>query len=343
MELSERKLKILAAIVSSYIENGEPVGSKSIASDLGVSSATVRNEMADLSELGFLEQPHTSAGRIPSQRGYRLYIDHMMEKKPVTEREKNYMDSALHAGAYDPDRLLLNVSKVLAAITKLAAVSTTPSGNMAVVRAIQFVQTSRRTAMIVLMSSAGTMKTRVFHCDFDLTPEILRIFFRVFNERLAGKPVSSITPAFIQTLGASLGEMMLLMSSALMALLEVANDTLETDVCLDGQVNLLFYPEYGGAKAFAMMQFLERSREVARLLLNQPGEMQVLVGAETGRPELAESGVVIARYAIGGEDAGAIGVIGPMRMDYSKTIANLEYLSHSVGTCLTQLMREESY
>lgn len=340
MELSERKLKILAAVVSSYIENGEPVGSKAIASDLGVSSATVRNEMAELSALGLLEQPHTSAGRVPSQRGYRLYIDRIMEKKTVSEGERKYIDSVLNAGAYDPERLLLNVSKVLAEITRLAAVSTTPSGNMAVVRAVQFVQTSRRTAMIVLMSSAGTMKTRVFHCDFDLTPEILRIFFRVLNERLAGRPVSSITPAFIQTLGASLGEMMLLMSSALMALLEVANDTLETEVCLDGQVNLLFYPEYGGERALEVMRFLKRSGELSRLLLNQPEELQVLVGAEAGRPELVDSGVVIARYAIGGEDAGAIGVIGPMRMDYSKTIANLEYLSQTVGSLLTHLMEE---
>ena len=141
MELSERKLKILAAVVSSYIENGEPVGSKAIASDLGVSSATVRNEMAELSALGLLEQPHTSAGRVPSQRGYRLYIDRIMEKKTVSEGERKYIDSVLNAGAYDPERLLLNVSKVLAEITRLAAVSTTPSGNMAVVRAVQFVQT----------------------------------------------------------------------------------------------------------------------------------------------------------------------------------------------------------
>ena len=340
MELSERKQKILAAVVSSYIENGDPVGSKSIAADLGVSSATVRNEMADLSALGFLEQPHTSAGRVPSQRGYRLYIDRLMERKQVSAREKTFIDSALQAGAYDPERLLLNVSKVLAEITRFAAVSTTPSGTMAVVRAVQFVQTSRRTAMIVLMPSAGTMKTRVFHCDFDLTPEILRIFFRVFNEKLAGKPVSAITPAFIQTMAASLGEMMLLMSSALMALLEVANATMETDVCLDGQMNLLFYPEYLGEKALSMMHFFKRSEELSRLLLNQPEGTQVLVGAEAGRPELTESGMVITRYAIGGEDAGAIGVIGPMRMDYGRMIANLEYLSEGVGALLTRLMEE---
>ena len=134
---------------------------------------------------------------------------------------------------------------------------------------------------------------------------------------------------------------MLLMSSALMALLEVANETLETDVCLDGQVNLLFYPEFVGPRALQLMHFLERPRELARLLLRQPGNLQVLLGTEAGRPELEESGVVIARYAVGGEDAGAIGVIGPMRMDYGKTIANLEYLADLVGTMLTHLMEEE--
>ena len=233
MELSERKLKILAAIVNAYIQTGEPVGSKLLALDLGVSSATVRNEMADLVEMGFLEQPHTSAGRVPSQEGYRVFVDRLMGKSPLTAAEKRYFDSILLARAYDPQTLMNDVSRLLADWTRMAAVATTPSGGGADVRAVQFVQTSRRTAMIILISSAGTMKNRVFRCDFDITPQMMQVFFRVVNERVARKPVSSITPAFIQSLAASLGEIAMLMSSALMALLEVAQDSMEAKVFLN--------------------------------------------------------------------------------------------------------------
>ena len=342
MELSERKMKILAAVVDSYVETGEPVGSKMLALDLGVSSATVRNEMAEMAEMGLLEQPHTSAGRVPTQKGYRVYIDRLMKKQPISREEQFYLDSLLMPAAYDPERLLDSASQTLAGVTRFAAVSTTPSGSLADIRGVQFVQTSRRTAMVILMTSAGTMKNRVFRCDFDLTPEILRVFFRVMNEKLAGKPVSAVTPAFIQSLAASLGEMAMLMSSALMAVLEVTQDSMEADICLNGQMNLLFYPEFERRSARRVMDFLERPQELARLLLQQGGSStKVLVGEESHRPELSESSVVISRYSIGGQDAGAIGVIGPTRMNYGKLISNVEYLADAVGRLLTELMKEE--
>ena len=334
-------MKILAAIVDTYVETGEPVGSKVLALDLGVSSATVRNEMADLAEQGLLEQPHTSAGRIPSQKGYRVYIDSLMQKEPLSRQEQMYWDGVLSPSAYDAERLLDSVSQNLAGITKCAAVSTTPCGSLANVRAVQFVQTSRRTAMVVLLTTAGTMKTRVFRCDFDLTPDILRIFFRVLNEKLAGMPVSSITPAFVQSLGISLGEMTMLISSALMAVLEVAQDSMETEVCLNGQMNLLFYPEFENSGVRRVMDFLERPQELSRLLLEQQGNVKVLIGRENRRPELNDFSVVVAHYAINGNDAGAIGVIGPTRMNYAKLIPNMEYLSKSVSRMLTDLMKEE--
>ena len=181
MELSERKLKILAAIVNTYVETGEPVGSKLLALELGVSSATIRNEMANLVEMGYLQQPHTSAGRIPSQKGYRIYIDRLMPEAAITEEEQKYLDGMLMVNAYDPDKLLSCVSQLLANTSKFAAVSTMPSGSGAVIKGVQFVQTSRRTAMAILITSTGVMKTRVFRCDFDITAEMLRIFFRIFN------------------------------------------------------------------------------------------------------------------------------------------------------------------
>ena len=340
MQLSVRQQKILAAVVELYVATGEPVGSKSICEtlDFNVSSATVRNEMSELAEMDLLEQPHTSAGRVPTQKGYRLYIDTMMKRLPISGEEKRYIDSMILPSAYDPEKLLDGVARVLASMTKFAAVSTTPSSEGADVRAVQLVQTSRRTAMIILMTSSGTMKSRVFHCDFDLTPEILRVFFRLLNEKLVGLPVASITPAYIQSLAASLGDMAMMMGSALMAVADVAQESLHSDICLDGQINLLFYPEIGQTGIRRILDFLSRPAELSRLLAQQEGNTRVLIGQETKRPELSDSSVIVSKYAVGGRDAGAIAIIGPMRMNYGRIISNVEYLSGSVGRMLTELL-----
>jgi len=340
LELTARQQKILSAVIDLYILTGEPVGSKSLCEtlDFNVSSATVRNEMGNLSELGLLEQPHTSAGRVPTEKGYRVYIDRLMKRPGMTGDEKRYIDSLILPSAYDPEKLLDGVAKVLASMTKFAAVSTTPSGESAVVRAVQLVQTSRRTAMVILMTSAGTMKSRVFHCDFDITPEILRVFFRMLNEKLIGVPVADITPAYIQSLAASMGDMAMMISSALMAVADAAQESMQSEVCLDGEINLLFYPEFGQEGLRRIMNFLSRPADLCRLLSQPKENVRVILGEESRRPELRDSSVIVSRYSVGGRDSGAIAIIGPMRMNYGRIISSVEYLSDSVGRMLTELM-----
>jgi heat-inducible transcriptional repressor len=341
MELTARKQKILACVVNSYAASGEPVGSKLIAEEVGVSSATVRNEMAELIEMGLLEQPHTSAGRVPSQQGYREYINGFMEHENLPPQVKLYYDAYLAAGEFDPEKLLVKASEALASATRFTAAAITPSGMSAKITAVQFVQISRRAAMLILMSSAGTMKTRVFHCEFDLSAEIMRIFFRVFNEKVTGKPVSSINPAFIQNLGISFGELTMIMSSALMALLEAATETMRSDVIVSGQMNLLLYPEYTHGSVRRIVDILEDNDEVNLLLSCKPGKVTSLLGTESGRPELKNSALIISRYLINGQDSGAIAVVGPMRMNYPQTIESIRYVADNVGRMLTSLMKEE--
>lgn len=343
MELGERKLKILAAIVDAYVRTGEPVGSKALceALDFSVSSATIRNEMAELVELGLLEQPHTSAGRVPSHLGYRLYINRLMNRQSISEEEQRFIDGNLSASADDPEHLLEEASQVLADMTKYAAVTTTPSDEEATVRHLQFVQTGRRSAMVVLMTSSGIIKNRLFRCDYDLTPEVLRVFHRMLNEKLTGLPVASITPAFIQTMAVSMGELTMLMPSVLMAVLEAARESLEADVCMDGQTNLLFLPEFEADSARRILEFLNRRDAIVRLLNSQESGIQVLVGRESEQPELIDSSIVVARYTLGGKDAGAIGIVGPTRMNYAKIMAKLEYLASSVGQLLNEILDTE--
>ena len=341
MELTKRKQNILASIVNGYIRTGEPVGSKSISELVGASSATVRNEMADLTELGLLEQPHTSAGRIPSARGYREYVDTLMPKQALSDAERYSLDSMLMKSAFDPERLLQGAADTLAVSTRYLAVATSPSGEGAKIKAVQFVQTSRRTAMLILMSSAGTMKNKVFHCDFDLSNEIMRIFFRVINERVTGRYVEEINRAFIQSLAISFRDLALLMSPALAALLEVAQETLHTEISLSGQMNLLHYPEYQLSGVRRLMDLVENPESVCAMLEGKKNTTQIRIGPENESEALWGSTVISSRYCVGGRNAGAVAVIGPTRMDYARVAAQTAYIAEQVGEMLTGIMREE--
>ena len=341
MELTLRKEKILSSVVESFVRNGEPVGSKAIAEEIGVSSATVRNEMASLTEMGLLEQPHTSSGRIPSQRGYREFVDRLMEVPELTSGEKRWVDVKLAPALYDAEQLLLRTVDLAASVSHCAAIATTPGGAGTRVKAIQLVQTSRRTGMLLMMSTAGTMKNRVFRCDYDLTTDILRVFFQVFNKEVTGKRVSDITPAFLQNLGVSLGEMYALVGAPLRALLGTARDTAHTEILRGGQMNLLFYPELEPGAARSILDLLENKEELSVLLQQKPGRVAALIGRECGRPEMDAASMLVSRYVIDEQDAGAIALIGPVRMDYPKLTAMLDYLTERLSGQLTLLAGED--
>ena len=337
MELTPRKEKILVEVVREFLETGEPVGSKAIAEQIGVSSATIRNEMADLIEFGLLQQPHTSAGRIPTQQGYREYVNRLQVPE-LSDREKRAIVTELLASGYEPERILQRMSQVLAQASRCAAVVSTPNGAAAKIKAVQFVQTSRRTAMLLMMSSAGTLKSRIFRCDFDLTGDMMRIFFRLFNERVAGVSVSDITPAFLQSAAVSFGDMYALAASPLAALLETAQDTSHTDFYVSGQMNLLFCPQLPHRQ---VLDLLESRQELTDLLGGRPGKVVARIGSENGQAALREASVLVGRYRVGPQDAGSLAIIGPMNMDYLRLTALLQYLTTEVGDLLTALLQEE--
>ena len=340
MQLSVRKQKILTSVVQNFIQSGEPVGSKAIAQEIGVSSATIRNEMAELFAMGFLEQPHTSAGRVPSQKGYRQYVNLISEIPLLRPEQQRAFDSQLYSMS-DPERLLSCVCEMLMSFGDCMSLVSLPSGASARVKAVQFVQISRRTAMLILMSSAGTVKNRIFRCDFDLTNEIMRIFFRVFNERIVGLPVSEITIPFIQSMAASLDDLFILSGSALIALLEVAQETVAAENLISGHMNLLRYTDFGYAEMRNVINFFENKEAVTALFEQRSGNVFVFIGTETGKQELTNISIVAARYAVENKNAGVLALIGPDRMNYSENLAAVSFLSERVSSLLTALTSEE--
>jgi len=340
VELTQRRKAILAAIVEQYIRTGEPVGSKSLLETLPLplSSATVRNEMAELSALGLLEQPHTSAGRIPSHAGYRYYVDHLMGQQALDEAIRRKIERAVSGASDDPERLLAKAGEVLAGLTNCAAVSATSPGETAVIRRVETVAVGLRTAMLVLLTSTGVLKSKICRLDSEITPALLESFYNVTASMLVGRPLCDVNISTMQTLAASAGENAFAMLPLMAGAAELAREASLCDVRLEGQQNLLSYRELE-ENAYELMEFLRRGEPLFSMLTaRSKGSVKLFIGKENQYKQLHQSSVILANYSVNDQEGGSIGVIGPTRLDYAKLIPSVKYLTDLVGRILTSAL-----
>jgi len=341
MELPLRKQQILSAIVESYIKTGEPVGSKTLRniwfSD--VSPATVRNDMAFLTYNGYLSQPHTSAGRVPSMQGYRYYIDRLMQRKPVPERVQAYIDRNLKDYADTPENILKRSSKILSDVTDLISITSTPSGEDTSIQSVRFVQTGRYTAMAIIITSTGVVKSKLFRSEYLINSDILKIFDNALNSRFSGLKLMELTQPMIQSTAASLGELSLYMPSALMAVKEAAMSAGYVDININGQQKLLLTHDIDLDIAANILRFLNDTQGVVTLLHDTENlGTKILIGEESNWTELMSSSLIISKYKIAGHIAGALALLGPLRMDYASLIGMLEYVSEIVGNLIDEII-----
>ncbi len=337
MELALRKEKILSAVVEKYVETGEPIGSKALQTEagLGVSSATIRNELKALDDDGYLMQPHTSAGRVPTQQGYRYYIDNLMPTVTLSERVRAYIERSVRAQS--PEQVLGNSAATLAQLTSAAAVVTTPPTDEARVHRIRFVATGRHTSMAVLVTSTGMVENRLFRCEFVLTPQLLSMFDKAVNEQFTGVKLKDINKAFLQTAASAMGELTLFIPDVLVAIYEAVQNALEISVAAAGQTNLLFSDGYDFQSARNVMKFLSDNKRISSLL-NNSRSSGIYLGEESGSQELKDSAVITARYELGGGSAGAVAVIAPMRIDYKTVRAEVDYTAECVSKTIGELI-----
>ncbi len=339
LEPISRKLRILAAIVDRYISTGCPVGSKAVCEDLGLSfsPATIRSEMADLDDFGYLFQPHVSAGRIPSYQGYRLYINKLMPEIPLQNEEKNFINGILSFSATDPESLLETAAKVLAEITDYAVIVTTPPNLESTVRDIQFVKVGRRSGMIVLMTSSGMIKNKLFKCDYELNSDILAILSDVLNEKFRGQLLKTITPEFMDCMVGGNNEMTLLLMPIIDVLMKAAEEACEIEVKIKGQKNLLANANLSPETLIDIFSFLENKERVINLMNSAGHGISFVIGDENIYTELKESSVVVGKYNVGGK-SGTIGIVGPTRMDYGRVAAKVQYIAALIGVLLGKIL-----
>lgn len=340
MELADRKQKILLAIVESYIATGEPVGSKALLLETGinVSPATIRNDMADLTQKGYLSQPHTSAGRIPTQKACRYYIENLMTLKSPSARACDYMERKLTANADTPENLLRTAAELLSDYTGFAVATTTPPAADARIHRLHFIGTGRHTAMAVLVTTTGMVRSKLFRCNFVVTSEITSVLENILNKALSGTPLSEINKPFMQTVAASFPDLMFLTPQALVTIMEISEQAQETEICTAGQSKLLFMPDVDLLTARGIISFLADTEQVAKLLFSQRNGLRILIGAECKSPQLLHSTVISARYEISGTCAGSVALFAPARTDYAAAAGAVTYIAKTVGNLLDEMV-----
>lgn len=341
MDLTERKKAILSAIIKSYITSGEPIGSKALCSMLGmnVSPATLRNEMNSLCEMGYLEQPHTSAGRVPTDMGYKVYVSDLMEQKTVSNGMKQTIDTLLQRASRDPENLLALAGQILADITGLPAIVIKSIKQERYVRRVEFLPMGKRSIMIVLITSDGIARSRLCHCSEPLSDDMLADFDKLTASKIIGTELSRFDRVFLQTLAAELGVYALPLSSLLTTVFEMVMDINSSSVSLRGESNLLSCCETE-EQAKGLLEAMSRKTQIISMLDSVDPSEKVVFGGETGIKELQPSNMVVSQFSLGEGDAVKIGVIGPKRIDYERIIPDIEYFAEKLSKLVTETLIE---
>ena len=335
MELDERKMKILKAVIRTYLETGEPVGSRTISkyTDLNLSSATIRNEMADLEEMGYILQPHTSAGRIPSDKGYRLYVDDMMREK---EKEVEEMKEMLLEKEDKMDHLLKQVAKVLANNTNYATMISAPAVHHNKLKFIQLSRVDEKQLLAVIVVEGNMIRNNILHVDEALDDETLLKLNMLLNTSLNGLSIGEINLGMIANMKQKAGIHSQIISDVIDAVAEAIRADEDLEIYTSGANNIFKYPELSdGDKASEIISAFEEKRQLTELVQETLSDekntgIQVYIGEETPMSTMKDCSVVTATYELGSGMKGTIGVIGPKRMDYEKVVDALKNLKHQM-------------
>ena len=333
--LDERKMKILQAIIRNYLETGEPVGSRTISkyTDLNLSSATIRNEMADLEELGYIVQPHTSAGRIPSDKGYRLYVDHMMEEK---EREVEELRELLLEREDKMDHLLKQVAKVLAQNTNYATMISAPQIHRSKVKFIQLSRVDINQLLAVIVIEGNVIKNNILSVEDALDDETLLKLNILLNTYLNGLSLEEINLSMITAMKQQAGIHSSSVGNVINAVAEAIKADEDLEIYTSGANNILKYPELAdNQKASELINTFEEKQLLNELVVDRLSDenntgIQIYIGDETPVKTMKDCSVVTATYELEEGMKGTIGIIGPKRMDYDKVVGTLKTLMHQL-------------
>ncbi len=345
MNLSERKLSILKAVIDDYIMTGLPIGSRTISKKHGIelSSATIRNEMADLEELGFLEQPHTSAGRVPSHKAYRYYVDRLMKVVKLNVVEANKIKRYFEDRMSEVEQVMEKAAQVLSETTHHISMVLKPQLKKSVIKRIQIVKITERKAILLVVTDAGLVTDTVVTVPEGITPDYMDMISGLLTEKLSSKTLEEAEADLKCCLRENISLESAFVTDILSAIETSVEPQGEKGILLAGTQNIIEYPDYMSiekAKSFiSVLQTKEMLYEMMKKATQL--EFSVTIGQENEVKELRDLSVVTATYKIGGKSLGSFGVIGPTRMDYAKVISILGFVGQSLNSILSGFIEDE--
>ncbi len=344
MELDARKLRILQAIIDDYILTAAPVGSRTIAksTDIGLSSATIRNEMSDLEEMGFLEQPHTSAGRVPSDKAYRLYVNSIMHRAMLTFDEMAAIREHYSQRFSDVDEIVKQTALVLSNITRYTSMVLAPRLHAVRLKYLHIVPLSDNRALFVIVTDAGLARDSMIRVPSGFSEFDLEKLSRLLNDRLSGHRLDEIEALRLEELVGELAEEKNFLD-AILSSLKGSIDAGARRVELSGTKNILNFPEYSDVeRARALLTTIEKKDLLYRMLMGRGDvEFTITIGGENENSEMKDCSIVTAKYRVGDEPLGSFGIIGPTRMNYAKVVAVMNQIGLSLSELLTNMFEEE--
>ena len=337
-ELSERKKRILKAIVDAHIVDGEPVGSKYIMQDehLNCSSATIRNEMAELEALGYLEQPHTSAGRVPSELGYRFYVDSLIESYAMTTTEITEINKLLKSKMNELDQILLAASKLAGNLTNYTSFVIKPKASSVKIKRFDVIFVDRHSLLLVMISDGGAVVTKRLSIDVSVSQLTATDLSMALNDHIAGLTANEITLPIIVELENAMGDKAGIVNPIIKIVYESMNELDGGDLKISGMDRLLQYPEYSNKDQLReLLGAFEKKEDILDLVSDTEREgVNVVIGSESSVKVMNNSALVFKPVVRDGKTLGAIGIIGPRRMDYAKVVATIEGLAGNVESIL---------
>ena len=342
MNTGDRTENILKAVVEEYVATGEPVGSKLLASQFGISPATIRNEMAELEEKGYLEQLYTSSGRVPTHMGYRYYVNSLMHAYDLSKEEIQGINKLMGMKIGELDRVMELAGKQISEITKYVSVVMELNENKVRIRRLDALYMDIRTFLLILITSTNQAYNKIFHSAFMIDDEKLEKIKGILNQNLSQLTKEDLNIVIVKKIRRELEKVTDVYDQIVEFIFDCMTEKSRERIYLEGVYNILNYPEYTDIdKARELLSFLDHKDEVRRYLGYTGDNMRIVIGRENEPEQMRDATVITANYKIGGKVAGTISVLGPTRMDYSRTLSNVMYFTNALNNLLEGLFSEK--
>ncbi|WP_100331626.1 heat-inducible transcriptional repressor HrcA [Bacillus xiapuensis] len=338
--LTDRQLLILQVIIDDFIRSAQPVGSRSLAEkeEVTFSSATIRNEMAELESLGFLEKTHTSSGRVPSEKGYRYYVDHLLHPEKLNRIEMQTIHSIFSDRMYELEKIVQKSAKILSDLTNYTAIVLGPEIMDNKVKRLQIVPLRKDTAIAIIVTDTGHVENRTFSLPENVDASDIEKMVNILNERLIGVPLSELHDRLYKEIVVLMRRHIYNYESMLSMFASAVDIPVNEKLFFGGKTNMLNQPEFRDIeKVRLVMDMIEQEEGIYQLISDIPTGIQVKIGKENQNAAMEHCSLITASYSVGEEQVGTIAILGPTRMEYSRVISLIDFLSHDMTKALTKL------